>query len=145
MNVSNQKMVAGQGWDSLRVGDRASFVKVVSREAIDAFILITGDDSSLHLNKDFAERKGFKGQVVHGMLLGSYFSTLVGKYFLGEDNLLLSKKIDFKKVVLVGDQVTISGVIRHKMEASRVLEIETVIKNSRGEKVVVGYARVKYI
>lgn len=130
-------------WHSIKVGDTASFETVFDVNRVDDFVRVSHDDNRLHVDGEFAKGRGFEGRVVHGMLLASCFSKLVGGYFLEEDNLYLSQTINFKKAVIVGEKVKVEGTVVSKSDSTRTLEIATIIYNSLGEKVVVGTALVR--
>lgn len=132
-------------WKNISIGDSESFDVLIDEEKVSQFIRLSGDDNPLHTDISFAEKKGYKKPIVHGMLLASFFSKLVGKYFLCDDNLYLSQSLNFKKPVLIGETVTISGIIRSKSESLKILEIATIVTNNKNEEVVTGLAKVKYI
>lgn len=130
-------------WSKINVGDEASFEVVITEVMVSKFVGATGDDNPLHTDGSFAAAKGFPKKVVHGMLLGSLFSRLVGKYFLGDDNLYLSQTLQFRKPVLVGDTICVRGVVRDKIESAKILRIETTIESTGGEVALRGEAQVK--
>lgn len=129
-------------WEQIKVGDEAQFEVTLTPELVAQFVAITGDDNRLHTDDSFAREKGFADRVVHGMLLASFFSRLVGKHFLGDDNLYLSQEVNFKKPVLVGETVVVKGIVKEKIESAKMLVIVTTIELN-GELVVVGEAKVK--
>lgn len=132
---------AHAGWEQIKVGDEAQFEVTLTPELVAQFAAITGDDNRLHMDEDFARSKGFGGRVVHGLLLASFFSRLVGKHFLGDDNLYLSQEVNFKKPVMVGETVVVRGIVKEKIESAKMLIIITTIELN-GETVVVGEAKV---
>ncbi len=133
---------AHAGWTKIKIGDEASFEVEITQEMVSKFVQLSGDDNPLHTNEKFAALKGFPKKVAHGMLLSSLFSKLVGKHFLGDDNLYLSQSMTFRKPVLVGDSLVVKGVVKDKIESARILRIETIIE-SNGEVVISGEAQVK--
>ena len=52
------------------------------------FEAITGDVSPIHMDAEYAQKRGYPGRVVYGMLGASLFSTLAGVYLPGEHCLL---------------------------------------------------------
>ena len=60
-------------YEDVLVDDVFTFNHTFSREDIDAFSKISGDRNLLHLDRDFALRKGFNSEVVFGMLSASLF------------------------------------------------------------------------
>ncbi|MEK7125833.1 MAG: MaoC family dehydratase [Patescibacteria group bacterium] len=131
-------------WSKIKIGSEASFEVVITEDMISQFVEITGDDNPLHTDESFAQKKGFPGKVAHGLLLASFFSRLVGKYFLGDDNLYLSQSIMFRKPVLVEETVRVKGVVKEKIESMKILRIETTVE-SGGIVAISGEAQVKLI
>jgi 3-hydroxybutyryl-CoA dehydratase len=64
---------------------------------LDAFINLSGDNSSIHSSKDDAIKKGFNNRVIHGAMIVSKISKLIGTVLPGDSALLLSLEFDFQK------------------------------------------------
>ena len=65
-----------------------SFTVTVTEEMMARFEAITGDVSPIHMDAEYAQKRGYPGRVVYGMLGASFFSTLAGVYLPGEHCLL---------------------------------------------------------
>ena len=78
-----------------------------------------------------AKKTKFKKRVCHGMLLSSFFSKLVGMYIPGLHSLYLSQTLYFEKPCFIDDQIIISGKIKNKSESTKILKIESTIKNQK--------------
>lgn len=122
-------------YDEIETGVKESFTVTVSEEQMDSFRAMSGDVNPLHRDADFAEKRGYAGTVVFGMLTASFYSTLCGVYLPGERCLLHSVDSKFMKPVYVGDTLTIEGTVTEKNDTFRLLTIKAVIKNQKGEKV----------
>ena len=72
-------------YEDVLINDVFTFNHTFSRRDIDAFSKLSGDRNLLHLDGDFALRKGFKSEVVFGMLSASLFSRLIGMYCPGKN------------------------------------------------------------
>lgn len=142
---AKRKIKEENTWLKIGIGDVAFLKTTISREKVKRFINLSGDNNPLHFDEKIAQKLGFEKPISHGMLLASYFSTLVGKYFLKKHNLYLSQNINFIKPVFVGETVIVRGRVKNKIKSLRILEIETVIINKKREEVVKGIAKVKYI
>lgn len=57
-----------------------SFTVTVTEEMMARFEAITGDVSPIHMDAEYAQKRGYPGRVVYGMLGASFFSTLAGVY-----------------------------------------------------------------
>jgi acyl dehydratase len=86
----------------LKVGDTFSIVRRFTENDIEQFRKITRDDNPVHFEGRFTEAKKFKGQICHGLLIGSMATEIGGQ--IGW--LASSLRFDFKKPVYVNDVVT---------------------------------------
>ena len=127
------------------IGQEAEFKKVFIEDDVLNFIKISGDRNPLHLDNDYASRTEFGGIIIQGMLSASLFSALVGMYLPGKYCLYLSQDIQFRKPARIKDELTIRGRVVNKVDALKILEIETTILNQKKEEVVSGVARVRVI
>ncbi|MDD3428607.1 MAG: MaoC family dehydratase, partial [Oscillospiraceae bacterium] len=102
------------------------------------FYDITQDDSPIHMDAAYAEKRGYPGRVCYGMLQASFFSTLAGVYLPGEHCLLHSVESKFVKPVFIGDVLTVSGKVTEVNTDFNVITIKAQIVNQKGEKVCRG-------
>src|SRR3989344_437318 len=125
-------------YEDIKIGDVFSFEKTVDAELVKKFAEVSEDFSPLHADADYGKSSEFGGNIAHGALLGSFFSALVGMLCPGEKALYLSQTLNFKKALPVGSEIVVEGRVANKSDAVRLIELETVIKNSSGETVVSG-------
>ncbi len=131
-------------YSEINIGDVHEFEKVITKEDIETFAGLTGDYNPLHVNEDFAKNTSFKKNVVHGMLAGSLFSTLVGMYCPGRDNLYLAQSLNFVKPIFPGDRILVRGTIKNKIDAVKMILMKTeILKDSA--VVINGEAKVKVL
>ncbi|MEK6832966.1 MAG: MaoC/PaaZ C-terminal domain-containing protein, partial [Nanoarchaeota archaeon] len=104
-------------WKDIKIGDAVSFKIVIDEKKVSDFISLSGDKNPLHSDKKVAKIRGFEEPISHGMLLASYFSTLVGMHFLKDHNLYLSQIINFIKPVSVGEIIIVKGKVINKIES----------------------------
>lgn len=119
----------------LREGLAHSFTTLITEQMVDGFARLSGDVNPLHTDDAFAKALGHPGRMAHGMLVASFFSTLVGLHLPGRHALLHGVDAQFHKPVYPGDQLTVSGEVRHVSVAARQAEIKARIVNQRGETV----------
>lgn len=115
-----------------------SFTVTVTEEMMARFEAITGDVSPIHMDAEYAQKRGYPGRVVYGMLGASFFSTLAGVYLPGEHCLLHGVECKFAKPVFIGDTLTITGTVVNVSEAVAEVEIKAVITNQDGKRVTRG-------
>jgi len=130
--------------EQIQIGDSAQFERAITAEDIAAFATLSGDANPLHTSEAYAQTTPFGRPLVHGMLLGSLFSSLVGMYLPGKRCLYLGQTLQFKKPVFAGDTVMVSGIVTTKSESTRILTIETTIAKN-GEAAVTGIATVQVL
>ena len=107
-----------------------SFTVTVTEEMMARFEAITGDVSPIHMDAEYAQKRGYPGRVVYG--------TLAGVYLPGEHCLLHGVECKFAKPVFIGDTLTITGTVVNVSEAVAEAEIKAVITNQDGKRVTRG-------
>ena len=132
-------------FDEITVGLKEQFEVTITDQMLEMFGKISGDHNPLHQNEDFAIGKGYPGRVAYGMLTASFLSTLAGVYLPGEDSLIHSVEVKFTKPVFIGDMITVTGEVVAKNDHFPVFDMNVVMKNQKGEKVLRGCMRVGVI
>lgn len=131
--------------DQLSVGQSEAVTRTISAEDVAAFARLSGDYNALHVDDEFAARTEFGHRVVHGFLHASLLSTLIGMHLPGRGALYLSQSIDFSAPVFIGDTLEARGTIEKIHRDMRIVDIDTAIRNQRGELVLRGKARAKVL
>ncbi len=129
--------------NNLKVGDRASLSRAFTEEDVIQFANISTDTNPIHLDENFAADFVFGQRVVHGILIASLFSALVGVKLPGEGTIYLGQSLNFKAPVSIGEQVTASVEIIKIREDKPIVTLRTLCVNSEGQIVVDGEAVVK--
>jgi acyl dehydratase len=137
--------VADRRLEDARIGAVYSLQRELTAADVDAFAAVTGDVSPLHMDAAFARARGFDNRVVHGMLLGSLLSQLVGVQFPGRRCLLQEMQISFLAPALVGERVEASIEIRFISEATRTIELRGLIRAADGRNLTRAKIRVGFL
>ena len=119
----------------LTPGVTESFTVTITEEMMAQFYAITGDNSPIHMDADYAAGRGYPGRVVYGMLGASFLSTLAGVYLPGEHCLLHGVDLKFAKPIFIGDTLTVTGVVDEVNDTFREITIKASIVNQDGKKV----------
>lgn len=119
----------------LTLGVTESFTVTITEEMMAQFYAITGDNSPIHMDADYAAGRGYPGRVVYGMLGASFLSTLAGVYLPGEHCLLHGVDLKFAKPIFIGDTLTVTGVVDEVNDTFREITIKASIVNQDGKKV----------
>lgn len=120
---------------NLTPGVTESFTVTITEEMMAQFYAITGDNSPIHMDADYAAGRGYPGRVVYGMLGASFLSTLAGVYLPGEHCLLHGVDLKFAKPIFIGDTLTVTGVVDEVNDTFQEITIKASIVNQDGKKV----------
>src|SRR5262249_36652912 len=123
-------------------GAAVNWSHTISASEVDAFVTLSGDDNLLHTNDTFARQFGFRGRVVHGILLESFVSRVLGTMLPGPGVLWLSQETRFIQPAYIGDQIEITVRVKHRSEVMRTLVLEIAIHNQAHENILSGEAKM---
>lgn len=124
----------------IRIGDRADFSKTISESDVYTFAGICGDFNSVHINETEARKLRFGKRVCHGMLVGSFISTVLGMYLPGPGTVYLEQSLKFKKPVYIGD--TIRAEVEVTEIDKSIITLHTEVINQNNDIVIEGMAKV---
>lgn len=127
-------------FDTLEIGQRASFTKTITDTDLALFVALTGDVNPLHVDEEFARRTRFGGRIAHGMLTASLLSTVVGMFLPGRGAIYRSQTLEFLKPVRPGDTLTATLEVTALDPARNRIALASWIDNQRGERVLEGHA-----
>ena len=122
-------------FSDIEIGLQESFEVKIDNSKMDKFLDISNDINPLHVDSNYAKKKGFSDRVVYGFYTSSLYSTLVGVYLPGKYGILQGADIQFSKPVYIGDTLKISGKVSYTNEAYKQIEIKAFITNQNNEKV----------
>jgi len=126
-----------------QVGDRSSLTKTYTAEDVQRFSALSLDRNPLHLDADYAAESFFGQRIVHGMLVASLFSAILGTDLPGEGSIYLGQALNFKAPIYLGDTITASVEIITIRSDKPIITLQTTAVNSEGTIVIDGEAVVK--
>jgi acyl dehydratase len=116
--------------------------KSFSETDVLSFSLVSGDLNPAHVNEDYAKTTMFKTRIVHGMLVGSLFSAILGTELPGLGSIYTHQSLKFVKPVFLDEKVTATVTVKEIiLEKNRVI-FDCVAKNENEEVVIVGEATI---
>lgn len=131
-------------YNKIKVGDSATISKCFFEEDVVDFADLSTDNNPIHLDKQYAEHTVFKKNIVHGMLVSSLISSVLGTKLPGEGSIYLKQSLEFLKPVYFGEECTAEVKVVSKNDDKRILVLETFITKNNGKtKVVSGQAVIK--
>jgi 3-hydroxybutyryl-CoA dehydratase len=129
-------------YDDISIGDSASFSKTISESDVYLFAGITGDLNPAHVDAVSAARGMFRQRIAHGMLTGSFISTVLAMQLPGPGTIYVSQTLNFRAPVFFGDTLTARVEAIEKLEQRRWVKFKTTVTNQDGKTVVEGEAVV---
>ena len=134
-------------YEDIQIGDTATFSKTISEFDIYQFAGITGDFNPMHINEEFADTTIFEDRIAHGLLTGSFISTVLGMKLPGPNSIYLSQSFSFTAPVKMGDTITAKVEVIEKQDDKKFIKLKTQVWNQHKKIVVDGEALVmkKYL
>lgn len=88
------------------MGTEVFRVVIITDEMVRSFAELSGDKNPIHLDDEYAASTQFKKRIAHGMLVSSFFSTIIAEDYPGSGSIYLEQNIRFLKPCFVNDTVT---------------------------------------
>lgn len=129
-------------YEDIQIGDTAVFSKTITDYDIYQFAGLTGDFNPMHIDNEFAKGTFFKERIAHGLLTGSFVSTVLGMKLPGPNSIYLSQNFKFVAPVKIGDTVKAIVEVVEKRDDKKIIKLTTKVFNQRMELVVDGEAVV---
>ncbi|NKN32496.1 MaoC family dehydratase [Marichromatium bheemlicum] len=128
---------------TLKIGQRATLTRAFSDADVRQFAELSSDLNPVHLNADYAAETRFGQRIVHGILVSSLFSALLGHHLPGDGSIYLGQELNFKAPVYLDMPVTASVEITAIREDKPIVTLETCCVDAETERVlIVGEARM---
>ncbi len=89
----------------LEVGQTAEIVRVADDDAVRKFAEVSGDFNPLHMDEGYARKSPFRGRIVHGALVASFISCVLGNHLPGPGAVFAGMTMRFERPVRIGDKV----------------------------------------
>lgn len=131
------------GVDAIKVGDTASFSKIISEDDINSFAAISGDNNPAHMDEEYAAATPFGERVAHGLLTAGFIGTVLGMQLPGPGTIYLGQTLNFLAPVKIGDTITASAEVLEIGPKRKTAVLKTVCTNQDGKIVVEGIATVR--
>jgi len=122
-------------YEQIMLNQSESFRVEITEKMQNSFRELSGDINELHLSDGFAKDMGYDRKLVFGMLVSSFYSTLVGVYLPGKYCLFQECDIKFNNPVFVGDELTIIGEVVEKNDTFNRIKLKARIRNQEGKTV----------
>ncbi|MFC1565688.1 MaoC family dehydratase [Candidatus Neomarinimicrobiota bacterium] len=129
--------------EELFIGKSASISKTFTIKDVKEYADLSNDKNPVHLHKEYAKSSIFGQRIVHGMLVASLFSGLLGDKLPGKGTIYLGQTLCVTAPVMIGEKVTASVEIINIRDDKPIITLQTTCVNSVGQTVINGEAIVK--
>ena len=129
-------------YDDIFIGQQESFSINITESMVEKFSNLSGDLNPLHMDNKFAESSSFNKRIVHGMLLASFFSQLIGMKLPGKNALYFSQTLNFRSPCYIDDEIQVFGEVTEKSDSTQIITISTSIFNKSKTCLIDGIAKI---
>lgn len=92
--------------EEIKIGDKSSITKKITKENIEKFAEISGDKNPIHLDDEYAKNSIFKERIAQGILVSGLISAVLANELPGDGTIYLSQSLKFLKPVKINDFIT---------------------------------------
>jgi 3-hydroxybutyryl-CoA dehydratase len=124
----------------LAEGQEYTRTVTLSENEVAEFIRLSGDSALVHTDAAHAAAMGFPGRIVHGLLVGSMYSSLLGQHLPGPNTVITKISMDMLRPVLIGETLLYRITVKRLTPAVRAVTLGLSAANSAGEIVNSGTA-----
>ncbi len=114
-----------------------SFQEIINQHSVNSFVECSGDNSTIHVDSEFAQKRGFQDRVVHGVFLASYFSRLIGVLYPGENSILQTLNLKFLAPAYINDFVKVAAEVDQISMSTKSIMLKLSIENVNTEESLV--------
>ena len=129
-------------YNEISIGQQESFIIKITESMVEKFSNLSGDLNPLHMDNEFAESSSFKKRIVHGMLLASFFSQLIGMKLPGKNALYFSQTLNFRSPCYIDDEIEVIGEVTEKSDSTQIITVSTTIFNKSKTCLIDGIAKI---
>jgi acyl dehydratase len=129
-------------YNEISIGQQESFIIKITESMVEKFSNLSGDLNPLHMDNQFAESSSFKKRIVHGMLLASFFSQLIGMKLPGNNALYFSQTLNFRSPCYIDDEIEVVGEVIEKSDSTQIITLSTTIFNKSKTCLIDGIAKI---
>ena len=126
----------------LKVGDSAGTKRAFSQQDVDRFAAVTGDHNPAHVDEDYAKGTMFGTRIVHGMLVASLFSAILGTQMPGLGTIYMGQSLRFTKPVHFDEEITVTITVKELIPAKNRVIFDCLAVDPAGDTVLTGEATV---
>jgi 3-hydroxybutyryl-CoA dehydratase len=113
---------------------------LITQDMVNQFAQLSGDFNPIHIDVEYAKSTSFGKPIAHGMLISSFFSTLIAQEYPGPGSIYLKQELNFLKPCFIDDVINI--VIRLINREDYKYLLNTSVYNKDGKLIIDGTALI---
>jgi 3-hydroxybutyryl-CoA dehydratase len=129
-------------FEDIEIGQAAALKRSFSAEDVALFGSLSLDTNPVHFDEAYAQTTPFKQKIVHGMLVSSLVSAVLGTQLPGPGTIVARLELKFSKPVFYDEEVIAEAVVAEKIPRMKVVVMEVTCKKADGSVVLKGSATV---
>ncbi len=142
LEPASRGLVSNRPFDDIAVGDTASMERLLTRDDLELFGLLSGDAGPARSDPAFAAAACRQGVIAHGMWAAGLVAAVVGTRLPGAGSVYRSQSLRFLAPVAAGDTLSINVRVTAREPSSRTITLACEGVNQHGERVIEGEADV---
>jgi len=128
--------------EELKIDQEYSVEKTFSEIDVLNFSKLSGDENPVHINEVEAKKSIFGQRVVHGALVSSLTSSILGMKLPGNGTIYLSQDCKFIAPVFIGDTITSTCKVIEIIKNKNIVKLASFAVNQHGKLVIDGVSTV---
>ena len=134
-------MITNKTFDEIHIGDTACTQRVLTKQDIDMFGLLSGDMNPTHFSDEYARMLLDRHKLVgHSMWGGALISSLLGNDLPGPGTVYQSQQFEFHNALELGDTIIITVNAKSKNVADGSVIFDCRAVNQRDEIIITAIA-----
>jgi enoyl-CoA hydratase len=130
--------------NNITIGQKFEVERYFTSSDVESFATVSKDFNPIHLEETFAQKSIFKRKIVHGLLVASTFSKIIGCDFPGNGSIYLSQSLSFKLPVFLDENIKFIVEVTKVREDKPIITLKTIAIKDDGLVCIDGEAVVKY-
>ncbi len=126
-----------------KIGDKYCESFSITEKEVNNFAEFSSDYNPIHIDADYARKRGYNRQVSHGAIQIAYLSKIIGMNFPGPGSMWMSQTVNWLLPVFVGDNIKICLEIKSYSTATKTFTLSVRIVKGNDKVVMQGEAQVK--
>lgn len=115
--------------NDINIGQEIKKSIEITQELHYNFLKLTGDNSPIHTDQEFARKSNYKAPIGYAFLITALLSRIYGKEFPGGSELCLSQNCEFRSVYYVGDILFFNIKVIQKNISFKLITLDVNVEN----------------